>query len=234
MPGGRGAMTRRLLSTLAVFGALLALTPAAPAAAATETYHHYTQMQRNSSANYYGDRGERLGGWDWAPGAPGWRGVSWSRPEYREWFGTSADGNWIVLDGWRDNGTYYTQRVTSESYGRHDCTGMRPFKVTDSRQHYARRIVGGGYCLVAHGTITEGSSGKVVGFTHVQQYSAPFTCATRFYANQRCISQRERWSDDNQTTFALKLDRVQYLAKGKGLTFWMRNGDWKVSGRDYR
>jgi hypothetical protein len=231
-----GGPASRLLVTFVTLVALCALLPASSAAATVETYDQFTQMSRNASGAYYNDGNikEKLGSWNWAPGQPGWRGISWNRPEYREWFGISADGNWTVIDGWRDNGTYYTQRVTSESYGRSDCTGMTPFKFTDGRQHYARRIAGAAYCLLARGTIVEGSTGVVVNFTHRQQYSAPFTCSNRFYTNQRCISQHEQWSDDNRSAFGLKLDRTVYFAKGKGTMFWSRNGSWVVSGRDYR
>lgn len=233
------ALAWALIITLTVACAQPAAAGARASASPPETYGQYSQMWRGSYGAYYDDAGNRSGEWDWTYGQPGWRGVSWGDPSYREWFARSDDGSWMVLDGWRGNGTYYTLRVTGEWYGRYDCTGMTPFKAgkDGGRQHYVYATAQGSRCLVAEGTITEASSGKVVNFRHQQQWSAPFDgCTTRYFTDRRCISQTEKFWDDNGTPFQLKVHRTVYLAKGLGMAFWIRDyrTEWRAFGKDYR
>ncbi|MEO3798045.1 hypothetical protein ABGB14_48290 [Nonomuraea sp. B10E15] len=53
----------------------------------------------------------------------------------------------LMLDGWRDNGTSYTVRVTKEQIGDAKCTNLRTF-ATSGRQHYVKwGIPSTGYCV---------------------------------------------------------------------------------------
>ncbi|HUR88501.1 MAG TPA: hypothetical protein VMZ74_05375 [Ramlibacter sp.] len=147
--------------------------------------------------------------------------IHWGSPknwptEHRERFIHSGD--WVLLDGWWGNGTYYTQRVTKEMLCDAACNSCKPLE--GDVQHYAMwRVPAHAYCLQAEGTITERSSGKVLHFKHVQVYTPPAPCSNTSFAHATCITQHETWWDDNRTQFEKKLDRTEYLGKGLGHGF---------------
>ena len=123
-----------------------------------------------------------------------------------------------MLDGWWDNHTYYTQRVTRESLCDANCGACKSLE--GGVQHYAMwRVPTYAYCLKAEGTITEQSSGKVTHFRHVQVYTPPAPCANKTFAHETCITHHETWWDDRHSEFREKKDRTSYLAKGLGLGF---------------
>jgi hypothetical protein len=196
-----------------------------PAQAAQPTYDEFARMSVRSAGQYWS--GSLVGGqWAWNPQAAGESRISWGDPaawppSYAEAFIHSGD--WVVLDGWADNGTYYTVRVTQEQIGDASCGGMQALPSDGGRQHYVRwSVPAQAYCLKAWGTITEQSSGKVVDFGHTQIWSPPAACRNAYFAGQTCIRQWESWWDNRGapgTPIVRKLDRDQYLARGMGMAF---------------
>lgn len=206
------------------------------AADATDTYADYSRITERSAGQFWSG-GAEAGQWSWRTDAPGEYSISWDRdePESRERFVRSDDGAWLLLDGWSDNGTYYTQRVTSESIGDADCTDMRPVPPDGGRQHYVRwNTPDTGYCLDARGTITEKSSGTVIDFRHRQVWSPPEACSNAHFSGRVCIKQHETWWDDNQHPWQKTRERDVYLAEGLGMAFKVRQSFPSTWGADLR
>ncbi|WP_345393187.1 hypothetical protein [Nonomuraea salmonea] len=125
---------------------------AAPAQAA-ENYGQYSRFGERSAGQHWAD-GQVAGQWAWKPLSSTTSEISWGDPKkwppaYGEKFVHSGD--WLMLDGWRDNGTYYTVRVTKEQIGDAKCGNLRAL-ATSGRQHYVKwGISSQGYCLKAWG-----------------------------------------------------------------------------------
>jgi hypothetical protein len=212
----------RLLAALAGIASIILTIPIARAA--TEVYGDYSLMFQRSAGQYFAD-GAVAGQWAWSPqsGSESW--VSWGDPAawppaYHETF--IHEGDWVMLDGWTGNGTYYTLRVTNEQLcdaSGGNCTTL----ATSGRQHYVRWTpTPGSYMLRAWGTITEQSSGRVVDFGHTQIWSGPGACSNPYLGAQTCIKQWESWWDNNGSPGApitRKVERDQLIARGIGMAF---------------
>lgn len=207
----------------------------AAAFTATETYNDYSGMFRRTAGQYWAD-GRAAGQWGWKPGvnSKNVSEINWGDPkpwppQYAEKF--IHIGNWVLLDGWTDNNTYYKIRVTSEQIGDAKCQALRPLGSQDgisssdgSRQHYVRwNISSRAYCLKSDGVITEQSSGKTLRFSHTQIWSPPAACQNKYYSGQTCIKQWESWWDNRgapaNSPPKRVFDRDAYLARGKGMAF---------------
>lgn len=217
---------------------VLASALSAPAAQAQETWQEYSMMGQRRAAQLWSG-GVAASQYAWAPQNANESHVYWGDPNawpptYHERFIVSGD--WILLDGWWGNGTYYTLRVTDERLCDITCNQCTTI-ATSGPQHYVKRqIPAGAYCLKADGVITEQSSGKTLRFGHTQAYWPPATCSNAYYSGQRCIRQWESWWDDNGTPYQRKLDRDQYLAKGMGNGFIVQTyfpSSWRADMRYY-
>lgn len=215
-------MKRFLITVLAVLAGLVLLPPPAGTAATSSTYADFSMMNVRSAGQYWS--GSQVGGqWSWSPQSATESRVAWGDPA--KWPPTYneqmiRDGDWLTLTGWFDNGTFYKVQTTSEWQAGPDCMTGRTYLPTGGPQHYVRwTIPTAAYCLYAEGTITEQSSGKIMRFVHQQLWGPPAACPASPYgvAAASCISQRESWSDNIGTPFALKLDRTAWLARGQGM-----------------
>ena len=210
-------------------------------ARAGENYGQYSRFADRSAGQYWSD-GQAAGQWTWKPLSSTTSEISWGDPkkwppDYAEKF--VRDGDWLTLDGWRGNGTYYTVRVTKEQIGDAKCENLRTF-ATSGPQHYVKwDIPSQGYCLKAWGTITEKSSGKVIDFGHTQIWSPPAPCSNQYLSGKTCIKQWESWWDNKDAPgkpITRKLDRDQYIARGLGMAFKIQQyfpKDWKSEARSY-
>ncbi|WP_200824057.1 hypothetical protein [Nonomuraea solani] len=234
----RGCTRPAVVVGAAVVAALAGMPGPAQAA---ENYGEYSRFGERSAGQHWAD-GQAAGQWTWKPLSSTSSEISWGDPKtwppsYAEKFVHSGD--WLTLDGWRDNGTYYTVRVTKEQIGDAKCGNLRTF-ATSGPQHYVKwDIPSTGYCLKAWGTITEQSSGKVVDFGHTQIWSPPAPCSNRYLGGQTCIKQWESWWDNNGSPgkpIARKLERDQYIARGKGMAFKIHQyfpKEWKSEAKSY-
>jgi hypothetical protein len=229
---------------LLIIGSVLTFQPnsMASATSSSTTWGDYSLMFTRSAGQYYA--GTQVGGqWAWAPQSATVSDISWGDPaswppKYAERLILS--GNWVLLDGY-SNGQgsqpVQVQRVTSEKLGDASCNNMKPIASDNGRQHYAQwNTPSADYCLDATGSITSTTTGTVVHFRHRQQWGAPATCSNAYIANRSCITQHEQWWDDNGHSYALQLDRTQYLAKGLGMAFKIRQTyptSWSADGRYY-
>jgi hypothetical protein len=211
-----------------------------PAGAATpENYGDYSLMFDRSAGQYNAD-GQVAGQWAWSPQSATTSDISWGDPAL--WPPASAEhfvvsGDWVELDGYSaGQGLPVTevQRVTSETMGDADCNNMTPIPSDGGRQHYVKwTIPSTGYCLDATGTITSTTDGSVVHFRHRQQWGAPAPCSNAYLSGQTCISQHEQWWDDNSHPYGLQIDRTQYIARGIGMAFAIRQtvpANWSADG----
>jgi len=208
----------RTLQVLALCAMMLFGMGTASANAVADTYDTYARMMFRSAGQYWS--GNQVGGqWAWSPQANGESWIYWGDPAtwppaYHERFIHSGD--WVFLDGWWDNGTYYTLRTTTETQFNADCvTGA--VSLTPGPQHYTHwTIPAGSYCLLASGTITEQSSGNSFHFVHKQIWGIQASCANPYNAAIPCLTQHEEWSDDRGTVLSLKLVRNGTFGKGVG------------------
>ncbi|WP_370939453.1 hypothetical protein [Amycolatopsis sp. cg13] len=209
----------------AVFAAVLATAFAAPPAQAASPVYGDFSLMFQRSAGQYAPPGEKAFQWAWSPQSATESQITWGDPV--TWPPATAEhfvrsGDWVLLDGWDGNGTYYTERVTEESA----CTGSTctPIPSDGGRQHYVRWTVPStDYRLIARGTITEKSSGKVVHFEHLQTWGAPAPCSNARFGARTCVTQTETWSDDNGlpagSPIRKTLHRSIKIAKGLGMAF---------------
>jgi hypothetical protein len=235
------------ITTLALGLAALLVAAAGghPALAATASglvYGDYALMFSKSAGQYFAG-GQVAGQWTWSPQNATTSDISWGDPS--SWPPASAErfvrrGNWVELDGYSDGqGQPVTevQRVTSDKVGNADCRNMRSLPADGGREHYVKwAIPAGGYCLDAVGTITSTVNGSVVHFEHKQVWSPPAPCSNAYLTGQTCISQHEQWWDDNGHPYGLQLDRTQYIARGLGMAFEIRQtypSVWSADGRYY-
>ncbi|WP_433182072.1 hypothetical protein [Actinoallomurus sp. CA-150999] len=236
------AMRSSAVGAVAFGAALVFAGTTAARAAEPETYGDYSLMFSRSAGQYFA--GDQVGGqWAWSPQSAATSDISWGDPakwppSYAEHFVRSGD--WVELDGYSDGqGRPVTevQRVTSEKVGDADCGGMSDLPSDGGRQHYARwTIPATGYCLDAVGTITSTANGSVVHFRHRQQWTPPASCSNAYFSDRRCITQHEQWWDDNGHAYGLQIDRTQYVARGLGMAFAIRQTapvQWSADGRYY-
>jgi hypothetical protein len=194
------------------------------AAAAAEDYGQYSMMDQRHAGVFYSG-GIPVGQWAWTP-LGNESEVWWGNPT--RWPPANAErfirsGNWVLLDGWRDHGTYYVQRVHRELIGDGSCQNMVPVPSDGGRQHYVQwAIPPQAYCLQAWGTITEQHTGKIMDFFHTQVWSPPSSCSNTYLGTRTCIRQWESWSDNKDAPGApitRKLERSVSLARGVGMGF---------------
>ncbi|MGH3870827.1 MAG: hypothetical protein ACRDSR_04805 [Pseudonocardiaceae bacterium] len=215
--------TLRAALSLALLTSLL-FTDNLVATAEPDDYGQYSLMTQRHTGLFYSG-GRPAGQWSWIP-----RGdeseVLWGDPS--KWPPANAErflhtGNWVLLDGWRDHGTYYLQRVHRELVGDGSCRNLQPIPPDGDRQHYVQwTIPPRAYCLQAWGTITEQLTGKTVDFFHTQTWSAPSSCRNSYYGTRTCIRQWESWWDNKDAPGApltRKLERSVSLARGVGMGF---------------
>lgn len=187
-----------------------------------ETWAEYSMNQTRRAGQIWAD-GAPVSQFVWAPQGDTESHIYWGDPikwphQYHESF--IQGDEWIMLDGWWDNGTYYSLRVIEETLCEATCNSTCTTIATSGPQHYTKRkIQTAAYCLKASGTITEQSTGKIIKFGHTQVYWPPTTCGNAYMSNHQCIRQWESWWDDNRTSYQRKLDRDVYLAKGIGPGF---------------
>lgn len=193
--------------------------------AQAETYADYSMLFERSAGQFWAD-GQAGGQWAWDPQSDDESHISWGDPQawppsYGEEF--VHDGDWLMLEGWHDNGTFYRLDLTTERIGDAQCDDMRDLPVDGGGQHYVQwQIPDEAYCLEATGVIVEESSGIEIDFSHTQIWSPPAPCSNDYYTDQTCIKQWESWSDNNGSPdepAELKLERDQYIAKGIGMAF---------------
>lgn len=206
-----------------------------------ETYGDYAMLKHRRSGLLYSGNAP-ASQWAWTPQLDGSSWISWGNPAaasvpYREHF--LHDGEWVVLDGWEDNGTYYTQRVTTEQIGGPSGTNLVPLPLReDRREQYAKWVIPTtGYTLKSWGTITEESSGKVVDFGHTQMWYPPAVVFNRYLGDHKCIRQWEAWWDNNGTPgtpITRKLERTIRYGLGIGPGYLIEQwypGSWKAELR---
>ncbi len=194
------------------------------ATAGEEDYGQYSLMNQRHAGRFHSG-GKLAGQWSWTPQGDGSE-VSWGDPS--RWPPASAErfirsGTWVLLDGWRDHGTYYVQRVHRELIGDGACHNLVPLPTEGGRQHYVQwPIPPQAYCLQAWGTITEQSGGKTMDFSHTQVWFPPGNCHNTYLGARTCIRQWESWWDNKDTPGApitRKLERSVSLARGIGMGF---------------
>ncbi len=190
-----------------------------------ETYADYSMMFERSAGQFWAD-GQPAGQWAWNPQSEDGSHISWGSPE--TWPPEMAevfvhDGDWVLLEGWHDNGTFYRLEVDTEQVGDGNCQNMRDLPTDGGAQRYARwTIPDSAYCLKAWGTIVEESTGTRIDFGHTQTWSPPARCSNAYYQGQTCIKQWESWWDNNGSPgspIERRLERDQYLARGIGMAF---------------
>jgi hypothetical protein len=226
MPSRLHILSALMLAIASCGSAALAATDAdsslaaAWSADATDTWGDYSQMSRHIKGTIW-DEHAPASIYQWDTLSANESAIHWGSPkkwpvEQGEHFIHSGD--WVMLDGWWDHGTYYQQRVTDERICDGHCGSCSPLE--GNVQHYALwRVPHRPYCLQAEGIITEQSSGKVVHFKHIQAYGPPAPCSNKSFSHATCITQHEIWYDDNKSSFQKRLDRTSYLAKGLGPGF---------------
>ncbi|MGH3973680.1 MAG: hypothetical protein ACRDS9_10195 [Pseudonocardiaceae bacterium] len=194
------------------------------ATAASEDYGEYSLMTQHHAGKLYSD-GKPAGQWSWTPQGDAAE-VLWGDPS--KWPPANAErfirsGDWVLLDGWRDHGTYYVQRVHRELIGDGSCRNMVPLPSEGGRQHYVQwTIPPRAYCLQAWGTITEQHTGEAFNFFHTQTWSPPSSCRNIYLGTRTCIRQHESWWDNKEapgSPITRKLERTVSLARGVGMGF---------------
>lgn len=217
-----GSAFGAVLAFVLLAALLFAREPVATAAA--EDYGQYSLMNQRHAGQFYSG-GSLAGQWSWTPQGNESE-VLWSDPS--KWPPANAErfirsGDWVLLDGWRDHGTYYVQRVHRELIGDGSCRNLVPLPSEGGRQHYVQwTIPPEAYCLQAWGTITEQLTGKTVDFTHTQVWSPPSSCRNTYLGTRTCIRQWESWWDNKDapgTPITRKLERSVSLARGVGMGF---------------
>jgi len=229
-------MMKRAIQVMALSAMMLFGMGAAAAQATPDTYDTYARMFTRSAGQYWS--GNQVGGqWAWSPQNSNESWISWGDPAtwppaYHERFIHSGD--WVMLDGWWDNGTYYTVTTTTEWQANSDCATGKVF-LPAGQQHYTHwTIPASAYCLYAEGTITEQSSGNSFSFQHKQIWSLQASCANAYNSPLPCLKQHEDWWDNRTSAMTLRLSRDGYLGKGYGPAWNIRQtypSVWSADGR---
>lgn len=221
-----------VLLALGLFGAPAQAAVKRLTVSPATTYDGYSMMLSKVAGKHTG------GQWGWNPYTPtdsliGWGdpALGWPPANQEHFFHQSdSSGDWAKLDGWYDHGTFYQLKVTTEWQAQADCRTGKVYLPTGGAQHYARwTIPATSYCLYAHGTITEQSSGNSFEFDHTQVWGPSAACPTlpapvkelnntvKVTQPTFCISQWESWGDANGHPLTLTLERTQWLAQGLGM-----------------
>lgn len=221
----------RKISLLAggVVGILL-LSCGQAGSANAETYGDYSGMFDRTAGQFL-TGSSVTGQWAWSPQSATESHITWGHPSdwpkgQKERF--IREGDYVLLDGWWGNGTYYKQDVT-QWRADSDCKSNREQLPSGAQRYVAWQAPaeGSGYCLFAAGTLTEQSSGKTVRFAHQQVWSA-VNCPSNPHRNAtECLKQTETWWDDNHKPWSESLHRDVYLAKGHGMAYRVDNRNVK-------
>ena len=213
-------MKRFLALMLTVLAGLSIAVAPASTAATSSTYGDYSMMFA-PVYGLYGPNGTAALEWAQAPQSATTSYVYWGKPwtgpppEYHEQF--THSGDWVVLDGWFDHGTFYRVTTTQEWQAGPDCRTGRTFLPTGGSQHYVRWAVpSAAYCLYAEGTITEESSGKSFPFMHQELWSTSASCPRPAGIKADYVCQWESYGDANGTAMTTKVERTQWIVRGAG------------------
>ncbi|TKG58905.1 hypothetical protein [Prauserella endophytica] len=186
-------------------------------------------FQRAAGQAYNGET--PVSQWAWEPQSPTESLIRWGTPQdwdtdtdpYKEKF--VHDGDWVYLEGWYDNQTFWRLEVT-QWISDYDCKTNRQ-KLPPGRQAYVKWQVPAagtenGYCLFAQGTIVDDRWGIRVMYAHQQKWSAG-TVSTKYFGTIPALKQNEVWWDDRGSEFRVKLRRDCYIGKGKGMALRIDN-----------
>jgi hypothetical protein len=162
--------------------------------------------------------------WAWSPKSATESHMSWGDP--KAWLPSAAEhfihaGDWVLLDGWGGNGTYYRQRATSETL--FDGAGSNCVGFPSDSDDVKWNVAAAAYRLRAVDAITEESSGRSFDFMHTATRGAPAPCSNTRLGAQTCVTQTEAWSDNNHlppgTRVVETFRRTSTIAKGLGMSF---------------
>jgi hypothetical protein len=216
-------MRFRSIATVGLLAVATALVSTGTAqAAGANTYAAYSLMNAKAAGQYWSG-GQVAGQWAWKPASDSHR-ISWGDPPH--WPPPSDErfvhvGSWVYLAGYDDGSTFNRQVVTREQIGDGNCHAMKTIPSHKGMQHYTKWTVGSAaYCLRAWGVIH--TAGGDVHFYHGQVWSPPASCTTAYLGKHTCIRQHERWADDNGHAMRTVLIRDQYIARGIGMAFAIR------------
>ena len=215
---------------------LLVASSSVASATVTETYGDFSLMFSRSAGQYWS--GNQVGGqWAWSPQSSqeswiGWGNPATWPPAYHERFLLSGD--WVYVDGWWDNNTYYKIQTSSE-WTANDTNCLNRTYLSTGAQHYVKWTVpSSSYCVHAEGIITEMSTGHITTYRHDQKWSRQDVCANPYNASRPCLIQTESWWDDNNSPFQLKLTRSGSIGKGVGMAWNIRQTFPSVWNSDLR
>jgi len=186
-----------------------------------ETWGDYSMMLEQRAGMLAHDD-QLASQWAWRQAAEDESHIYWGKAlggKYRERF--ILDGEWVMLDGWWDNGTYY--RIETDFAEMCDINGenVSPLPIGGLEHYTLREIPEEPYILRTSGTVTEEFSGNQIYFGHTQAYWPPAEHSNPHLPDAMCIRQWESWWDNNGTIYERKIDREQYLARGVGPGFYV-------------
>lgn len=237
-------MRKILFAALALVMLALVPGPTPASAGTTSTYGDFSLMGKFSYGQVYATGTGEVGSqWAWAPQPDGTSRIMWGKPwpagsppSYQEQF--QHVGDWVLLNGWYDNGTFYRIRTTAEWKAAGDCRTGRTFIPTGGPEHYALwTIPAADYCTYAEYTITEESSGRVIHAIHQQVWSPPAPCPKNAAPNALrkpgeiyvtvtdCIQQWESYASDQGRApydLAIQQEGTALLARGFGMGYQIR------------
>jgi hypothetical protein len=206
-------------------------------------YADFSLMFQKKAGQYFAG-GQVAGQWAWNPLSGNESVISWGNP--KDWAHPDSqvrfihDGDWVLLDGWKDGhtGADYTVRVTQELLCDPNCESCSPIPPNKGRQHYVRWATPTtAYCLKAWGKVTSVSTAISEDFGHTQIYYPPQPCSNSTYGNQTCIKQWESWWDNNNSPgspIKQKLVKDHFLARGLGPAFTIidySHNNWRADLR---
>jgi hypothetical protein len=247
-------MNLKKLAVVLAASALALVASSVPAQAGPSgyTYDQFSMMFGRHAAQYDDVNGYASGQWAWYQHTPTMSTVQWGDPatwppNTYEQFEQSADGKWVVMDGYGQNSpaSFSPQVVSKELIGDVNCANEVNITPADGHELYSKwQVDNTAYCLEVWGQIlTPGQT--PVNFYHKQvwfQPSGPW-CSNPYYANQICIKDYEVWKDDNPANggtpggpLVLVQQRDNIFAKGIGEAFtihdYLHNG-WEAYDRYY-
>jgi len=238
-------MKRAILAALLLAASLLPFVQSPAAQAATPpTYGDFSMMFQKSYGQIYATGTNQVGSqWAWSPQADGTSRIMWGAPwpadqppSYQEEF--QRAGDWVLLNGWYDNGTYYRIRTTTAWKAAGDCRTGRTFLPVGGPEPYALwAIPSASYCLYSEYTITEESSGYTFRAIHQQVWSPPAACPKNAAPNALrrpgevyvtvtdCVQEWESYADDKGRMpgdMVTAQEGTSLLARGFGMGYQIR------------
>ncbi|MEW2357677.1 hypothetical protein [Spirillospora sp. NPDC029432] len=216
-------------------GQRTARAAAAPRAQDLGTYGDYSRMFERSAGQFWS--GSWRNQWAWEPQGGNVSHIKWGDPDKwppanYEKFERSADGQWVLLDGYGNDEGLLKQRVTKEQIGDVNCQNAKPIPSLDGKQHYVKwDVQAEPYCLEAWGQI-QVPGGTPVDFYHKQVWFPPSgpTCDNAYFQDWTCVKQYEVWKDNNPGNggtaggpLELRHDRDNIFAKGLGPAYIIHN-----------